>query len=573
MSFYLKNKVPIYNAGILSARSYLENDPVGTQTGKVSLVISPFLPPLVPVEIVSGDLSGLLIDLQMSKSRSQPAGFFNFTLAADDDSISRAVTSVRGFRRDLEELLQPRTMVQVWRDGLHRMTGYVERFQRIKSPQGGRALFVECSELGQLYDQSILTKQLRVYGEGTFLNSTIKALENFGSVSGIPAPLAINLLVQAFLASTYNYGGGNTVNYRSQYLSASDGLPLAFRLIAQPAPIGALSYFSLMQRFILDTAMFFTHDGASFWQYLKQLCPEPWMELYTESGGRTICTAAPLGQTPDQLRQSLASVPTGVFDQVGAGAAVLPNSVLVTPMLPGFNYLVMRTSPYDNPMIGFSYFKQLYALTLGVWSLIAAGDYVIITEEDVTDSSLGQDMTKAATVFQVPFTASQGSGSVHHNVPALADGPTNPLYPGGRRTYGTIVREHSFPINSLDFAGIAAQTAEPHRRNLESRILASKLAEWFRNNDKFREGSITVRSLPHARPGMVLLYLPRRGKRSLDRADHGLYYIDSVTEQFAVGSPETATLNVIRGTPLPMTGADAVDMISRWEVRPPSPIP
>jgi hypothetical protein len=146
---------------------------------------------------------------------------------------------------------------------------------------------------------------------------------------------------------------------------------------------------TLTTNLVTDSSLFQAGSSA-FWDFLKTLIPEPFMELFTESGGRTICTGKLL--TPDvsagAFTTSAVDTVTGV---VGGTPVPLPIPGLnVTPLLPGFNYLVCRTSPYDNPLIGISPWHPVLApFTMGVFDLITAGDFIIITDDDLVSKDLG----------------------------------------------------------------------------------------------------------------------------------------------------------------------------------------
>jgi hypothetical protein len=103
--------------------------------------------------------------------------------------------------------------------------------------------------------------------------------------------------------------------------------------------------------------------------------------------------------------------------------------------------------------------------------------------------------------------------------------------------------------------------------------MANLLAVWFRNQSRFREGSVTTRCIPYARAGMYCLYLPTiSGKKVENLRDIGIYYIDSLSHNYAIMNNSvsfTTNLNLIRGVPLPLTVAQTALLLFDYEILPP----
>lgn len=91
---------------------------------------------------------------------------------------------------------------------------------------------------------------------------------------------------------------------------------------------------------------------------------------------------------------------------------------------------------------------------------------------------------------------------------------------------------------------------------------------WFRNAGKFNEGTIVVRGMPYARPGMYLLYLPTRNDKVDNWRDIGVYYIESISDSYSIDGADTTTLNVIRGIPIPISGQNLLKILYDWEIMP-----
>jgi hypothetical protein len=305
--------------------------------------------------------------------------------------------------------------------------------------------------------------------------------------------------------------------------------------------------------------MFETSAGQTFWEYLRGLCPDPFMELFTESGGRTIVTGRLVGGN---------AVPQNILGGINI------SGINITPMLPGFNYVVARTTPYDIPYIGTtSWASILYPITLGMLDLLLGGDFIVITDADIVDKNLGVSMNQQYTAFTCEYTANKSSSPNQARTrPSIARGSLNPFYSGGIRTYG--YKEYRAMLNCLSLfdIGITGQTLEKVNQTMWISAFSTLLNYWFRNASKFNEGTVTVRGMPYARPGMYCLYLPLYDGQKVDNwRDIGIYYIDTVQDNYAIGAADTTTLTLIRGVPLPIKGANIMRLLFDWEILPPSP--
>jgi hypothetical protein len=223
-----------------------------------------------------------------------------------------------------------------------------------------------------------------------------------------------------------------------------------------------------------------------------------------------------------------------------------------------------------------SIFYELNAL-----SLIAGGDFVIITDDMIMEKELGVDSINQNTVFHAEY-ANKGAivASNMNQKPIRCPGPLNPFASGGIPTFG--VREMSEQIDCTATAGLG--TAGSIYDKLISVMgltgikigapeLANLLAVWFRNQSRFREGSVTCRGIPYARAGMYCLYLPPIGGNRVENVrDIGLYYIDSLTHSYQLSNEAmqfSTTLNLIRGMPLPDNIGKTLLLLFDWEVLPP----
>jgi hypothetical protein len=237
------DKTLIYVPGIESSKEYDNGRPVKKESPSIKLVVSPFIPPLLPVEILGADLGGLIIEYSTEKSRSTAGGTFNVTMAADDQAIERLFKRIGGGEifsglwkatgSSLRDLFKPMAYAQLWINGYHKMSGYLRRFTRKKSA-GGRIVYVaEFDELGNLYNQQILGLDTITFdtSEQNVVNTKLKALYPLLSTPGVPLSVAVNLLINAFIVSTLAYG---VTGLPTTFFRGSDGIPLAARLLSLP---------------------------------------------------------------------------------------------------------------------------------------------------------------------------------------------------------------------------------------------------------------------------------------------------------------------------------------------------
>lgn len=553
------NKILLYNAGVEAVGEYQEGVRVRADAPKIILEISPFIPPFIPIEFISEDVGGIVVNCNWSKSRSAPGGSFTVTLAADDERIKQsmgATMKITAQDFSLRDFFKPQTMAKLWFNGYHVMTGYLDSFNKSTSTTS-REYVAVFSELGNIYSQSIIDQQTVTELSALFVGNSMSKLMDLSSrVAGLPIHLALYQYVQAFLASSLLYGN---VGFPSPYFKASDGIPMAFRMIAQPAPLGGISTNSIISQQVADTTLMNLAGGTTFWDFIKSLAPEPFMELFTESGGRTICTGRVISNPASLALSSPFGFP-----------APIPG-VNVTPMLPGFNYLICRSVPYDNPYLGFTMWPQVYPICLGVMDLLLAGDFIIITDADIIKKDLGVSGQQQHTAFYADISASS-NGSVMKGQPAISGGPINPLYPGGARTFGLRAMRAGMPASSMHTGGLYFQVLDRvKKRTIDIPTHSSLLKVWFRNQSKFNEGSITTRAIPYARPGMLMLYLPAlTGHPADDVRDMGMYYIDNMSTSYSNTEVPTSTFSVIRGTPLPLSLNSILSLFFEWETFPPN---
>lgn len=544
------DKKIIFNAGVEGTVEYLNSDTVTTRVPRVKLLVSPFGLPFVPLELIGSDLGGVIQQAQWVKSRSVPGGTLQLVLAGDTGAIERIIgidqamnflEKISGeFGPDFKDIFKPMALCQFWVNGYHMMTGYVKSCKRKSKPNDKSAevsYTVIINELGTLYQKDILSFQTIQWGVDKNYFDAYDIAKNLASVIiGLPLDKALMMLDLAFSATSLSAG-----------FTLSDGFPLAYRMIAAPPPLGAIATLSIVSQMACDSGMFQLAGGGSFWDYIKALIPSPFMELTCESGGRTMVT----------------------------------QNGLPTVMFPGFNYLVARTTPYDNPMLGFPplpHAATLLPFSLGVVQLLAGGDFIIITDDDVLDKNLGVDEEQQFTAFRVSYGGKKGSNaSKDFNKPSYATGPINPLASGGLKSFGG--REYNTDINpvSLEYQGATSQFMEEFFSKFggigtpSALGLSTLLNVWMRNASKFNEGSIKTRAIPYARPGMYMLYLPsQNGIRVDNPRDIGIYYIDNLSYDYGIGQGDTTTFSVIRGIPIPQSIASTVLQLLDWEILPPA---
>lgn len=554
------NKKIVFNAGVEASIEYA--DFKTNKVPEIQLLFSPFGLPFVPIEILGTNVNNIISNLSWVKDRDNPGGILSFDVVPDAKVISDIVDIINKFSGnlyskiwgelgvDLEDLFKPMTLCQLWIDGYHIMTGVVRSCKRSMSVANDSVstfYSIIVDELGNLYNMSTMTLDLQLsdWLQKNQVDAIKKAFELVSAIKGISLSQYIQLLIVAFQITSLTNG-----------LSLSDGFPLSLRMVGTPNPIGAIANLSFANNMIVDANIFQLHSTGggqrSIWQFMKNMIPTPWMEFYTESGGRTIVTE-PLG------------VP-GI-------------------MFPGFNYVVARSVPYSNPLLGtvnLSVLSETLAFDLSTVAMLIGGDFIIITDDIIQDKSLGVDSINQSTVFHSRYS-SKGVTSA----PDVWDkgvrcvGPLNPFASGGTTTFG--IREFFGEIDciSLNGLGIAASYAERIAKNLfglpltmmSKRALSNLLAVWFRNQSRFREGTVTTRYIPYARPGMYCLYLPSlSGKKVENVRDIGIYYINSLSHDYSLQNKEiscTTTLSLIRGTPLPLTLAQSALLLFDFEILPP----
>jgi len=567
----------IYNAGVESVLEYNNPEKVVRKRHRPKLVISPFIPSIDvgAIDIFGEDLGGLLKSWEFTKDRSNPGGILTIGLSADDRSIERFLKS-QGlysfygpiwdtFGSSITDIFKPRALVQFWLDDYHICTGFVNNIVK-NTDHKSRGYTVVIDELGSIYNETIMSKTLYLNIQNLHLiDASWKILELSGPTPGIPMWLALFKMFTAFQASTLLYG---SKGFPLPLMLGSDSLPMAFRLITAPAPIGAVSNNSIISQISQVYSYVMDKGGTPFWSHVKSLCPESHMELFCETGGRTIC-AGRLG----------GAISGGAA--IGLGGTIL-SSILnpvakagVTPMLPGFCYTVARSVPYDNPLMGPNWAWPLaFPFLLGPFDLLLAGDFIIITDRDIKSKNIGSSGADQFTSFAADILSAEGSGKGDGFKPAVSGGPLLPIFPGGIRTFGVRHMEEVFAQTSFKFAGLFGEITETMFTRLGlpgfqfgRPVLTDCLAHWHRNKFHFREGTFVTRPIPYARPGMCLLYWPDLSSGRIDDPrEMGIYYIDNVKTEGTAEAGGSTTLGVIRGTPFPANFETIMEYLFEWDL-------
>ncbi len=555
-----KKKI-IFNAGNEATIEYTDNK--NNFTPQIQLLFSPFGLPFVPMEIVGTNANKIISSLSWTKDRDNPGGLLAMEFVPDAEIVKKMVDIINKYSKniysmiwgelgvELEDLFKCMTLCQLWINGYHLMTGTVRSCIKntVVSNDGKNCSYsLVIDELGNLYNQATISNDLIVQDllSKQIIDSIKKPLEMVSNIKGVTIAMGIQAILNAFSLTSL-----------MQFQHYSDGIPASMRLFATPNPIGAIANLSIGQFMTVDANMFQTHSSgsgqANIWSFLKNFIPNPWMEFYTESGGRTIVTES-------------FGVPAVLF--------------------PGLNYVVARTVPYSNPLLGVvnpAHILQTSVFELNALSMLMYGDFIIITDDMIQEKHIGFDCVNQHTVFHCNYT----SGGVL-SAPNLANkglkcpGALNPISSGGIPTFG--IREMFQNVDATSFynLGSVASMGERIAINIlgapgivSQNALSNLLAVWFRNQSRFREGSITTRCIPYARPGMYCLYLPSLNKKKhVDNIrDIGIYYINSLTHNYGLsneGVNFTTTLNLIRGVPLPMSVAHLALLLFDFEVFPPA---
>jgi hypothetical protein len=215
--------------------------------------------------------------------------------------------------------------------------------------------------------------------------------------------------------------------------------------------------------------------------------------------------------------------------------------------------------------------------------MLIGGDFIIITDEIIENKMLGFDSSNQATVFRTVYSSKMAGGGVADVTDRgiKSPGPMNPFASGGIPTFGRREMIQSIDCTSQIGLGIATSYMERIQKNimgipgqvLSKNQLSNLLSTWFRNQSRFREGTVTAKNIPYARPGMYCLYLPAlSGKKVENLRDIGIYYIDSLSHNYSLENESlsfTTTLNLIRGVPLPLSVAQTALLLFDFEILPP----
>lgn len=545
----------IFNAGVESSINYAE--PSSEYSPRIQLLFSPFGVPFIPIEIVGTKASNIVRSLNWTKDRNNPGGLFQATITPDTSVIQDIVDTLNKVSGnlyskiwgelgvDLEDLFKPMTLTQLWLDGYHVATGYVRSCSRsasVTNESKDVSYTIVVEELGNLYNLSTTSLDyiLKNTLKQQIVDSLKSAMATTANIKGVSIAQGLQAVLTAFQATTLK-----------EYVTLSDGFPLAYRLQALPNPLGGLSNTGIANFMTIDSSMYELNGGNSVWNFMKSFVPSPWMELFTESGGRTIVT-----------------------DGFGAPSVLFP----------GFAYPVSRTTPYSNPLLGIvnpKYLAQTIPFDLNAIQMLAGGDFVIVTDEMISEKNIGVDSINQNTVFHTKYTgAGNTSNLIDKGIKSV--GPLNPFASGGVSTFGIREMFQTINWNSLQGLGVGSSYVENIIKNtiglpglaLSTHQLSNLLAVWFRNQSRFREGSITTaKPIPWARVGMYCLYLPSISGKKVDNIrDIGIYYIDSVNHNYALDDEQitcNTTLNVIRGVPLPNSLAKTAMLLFDFEVLPP----
>jgi hypothetical protein len=553
-----KKKI-VFNAGAEATIDYFQNK--RNFAPEIQLLFSPFGLPFVPIEVLGTNANKIISSLNWTKDRNNPGGMLSLEIVPDADIIKKIVSIINKFSFnlyskiwgelgvDLEDLFKPMTLCQLWINGYHVMTGNVRSCKRNSSVANDAksvSYSVMIDELGNLYNMNSISLDL-IEQDGMqtqIIDAIQKSLELSATIKGLPISEGIKSILSAFKLSNLSAG-----------ISLSDGIPLSLRLISESNPRGAVANLSIASSMTVDASMYQQHSSGggqqSVWGFIKNLIPSPWMELYTESGGRTIVT-----------------------DTLGAPAV----------MFPGLSYVVSRTTPYSNVLLGTvnpAWITKLLPFELNALSMLIGGDFIIITDDMIEEKSLGFDSINQNTVFHTNFAA---GGTT--NAADLADkaikcpGPLNPFASGGIPTFGLREMFQTIDATNLMGLGTAGSYSERIGKNFglpgvitSKAALSNLLAVWFRNQSRFREGSVTCKCIPYARPGMYCLYLPTRSRGYTENLrDIGIYYIDSISHAYSISNTDVTnqtTLNLIRGVPLPATVAQTAMLLFDLEILPP----
>jgi len=555
-----KDKKIIFNAGAEASIDYAERQ--NSFVPDVQLIFSPFGLPFVPIEILGTNTNQVITNLNWTKDRNNPGGILNVEIVPDAKTIKRIVDTINkvSFNLyskiwgelgvDLEDLFKPMTLCQLWINGYHVMTGTVRACQRsssVTNEDKSVSYSIILDELGNFYNMntlsldSILTDGLQTQ----IVDAIKKGLELQATIKGNTLAVGIKSIIDAFKLTNLEAG-----------VSMSDGFLILYRLLSEVNPLGGIANLSFANFVTSDSSLFQINSQGggqnSVWSFLKNFIPTPWMEFFTESGGRTMVT-----------------------DSFGSPSVLFP----------GFNYVVARSVPYSNPLLGTVnpvHLPSVLPFDLTAIQMMIGGDFIIITDDIIMEKTLGFDSSNQNTVFHSRYSSKGATNSPDLNDKGIKSvGPLNPFASGGIGTFGAREMFGSIDCTSLIGLGTTSSYVERIAKNvlglpntiLSKPALSNLLSTWFRNQSRFREGQVTVKNIPYARPGMYCLYLPSlSGKKPENLRDIGLYYIDSLSHSYSLQNTDisfSTTLNLIRGVPVPTTVAQTALLLFDFEVVPP----
>jgi len=569
----------IYNPGYETTIEYIRGEQVQVENPDIRLVVHPALIPYIPVELVGNNMSDHIQSVAIKKDRHTAAGSFVVTMDGKDSSYEEIFTkyldvypikdllSVLDYNLDL--IFKEPTMGLLWVNGYHKMTGFLKSFKKVMSAGGEEQYIAEFDELSALYLNEIMdtVTYIDASNQKKEISSVTKVFDESVLKVGLPPEIAISEYMSAFLSQHLAYG------YGAYSFSFSDRKLLPLRLINASPPFGGIAEYSYVTQWYGLGSMI-TNGGSSFWDWLKSNYTSTFIEMWCESGGRTRCiqkstSPATLAYVSAILNVSTATRGSSLKETnslLGAATAAL-NFGNVSVTIPGTVNTIVRSTPYDNPILGQVLFDSVVSIFgLSILDLLLAGDYVVITDDDIMSKSIGSSDVQQNTVWRVNMNGGGTASSQNSLFASFNWGPLIPIFPGGIGSFGFKQHIVSLTMISDAWVGASEELKNKNTKVLFANAYTELMKIWFRNQTKFLEGTFTTRPKPYARPGDLLLYLPRaKDGLARDKYQVGVYYIDSMDENYGIDG-NTTTFSVIRGTPLPWNLSQIALLLLDWDI-------
>lgn len=482
---------------------------------------------------VSGiEAGGDIVSITTMSSRTDPSGSFNFVI------VDRNLEVATWLRREIIyysdgwknptswfQVLQTRTLVDIYIDGVEQLIGVVTSIQRVGSVAGEfKGYSVSGVSLGHaLKEMCVVWDRCEKYNPKWTVSGIFQwlpeDLEHFRAISSAEEAMenryeVWNAAIRGKMDFDYRFANGKKIEDLISVKRSANGGTLSEMHYAQDLPW---------------SKDLFVYEG-DYWQYFKSLISAPFNELFVDCGDREIRLWNE--DTVHETRISDLSRRAGTLTP-----HIEPGYKQTVRLKRGMVHLIFRPSPLDDDDLGISGFSYLRYQDI-VKSAEAVKppkfqEYVAIVDEDIVTTSLAATSDSLYTAFYVTF-----GGHSLINPAKLALAPME-YVEDAIALYGYKLLKAN--IEGIDYSAMDVPRA------LEGPYvdwLQKKLRSWYQWSDKMLGGGFHLRGNPYLRPGKYLLNLTRE-----NRFERRRYYIDAVTQSYVYGSGFTSKVQVSRGIP------------------------